>query len=221
MRVLVTSFAALIALVAFGPGVAGVVLGDDNGTIVENVGVAGALAVPPSPAPISSPTLAPSPPPIPAPTLAPAPVLSPIPAGQVRDDVGNPGMTQTSGVGVAVGVAANQNPEQWRYRWHGNNWWYWTPENRWVYRNGNEWINYEPTITGVPDARYSSQPVYGYYQSSPNGYYAGPYRYSTGYRGYYGYGPVYQGGYYGSGGYYGQPGVSIGLGFGRGLRVRF
>ena len=43
-------------------------------------------------------------------------------------------------------------------------------------------------------ARYSGQPVYGYYQSDPNGYYPGPYRYSTGYGGYYA--PVYQGGYY-------------------------
>ncbi|MEI8375263.1 MAG: hypothetical protein WCJ35_20775 [Planctomycetota bacterium] len=221
MRVFVNSFAALIALFAFGPGVTGVALGDDNRTIVENAGVAGAPALPPVPTPVSDRTFAPAPAPVPAPTLAPAPVLSPIPAEQVRDDVGNPGRTQTPGVGVTAGVAANQNGEQWRYRWHGNNWWYWTRENRWVYRNGNEWINYEPTVTAVPDARYSSQPVYGYYQSSPNGYYPGPYRYSTGYRGYYGYGPVYQGSYYGSGGYYGQPGISIGLGFGRGLRVRF
>ena len=137
-------------------------------------------------------------------------------------------MTQTPGVGVSagvssnanVGVAANQSGDQWRYRWHNNNWWYWTRENRWVYRNGNEWTNYEPAPVAVPDARYSGQPAYGYYQSSPNGYYPGPYRYSTGYSGYDG--PVYQGGYYyGPGGYYGQPGVSVGLGFGRGLRIRF
>ena len=63
------------------------------------------------------------------------------------------------------------------------------------------------------DAAYSNQPA--------NAYYSGPYRYSTGYRGYYG--PAYQGGYYyGPGGYYyGQPGISVGLGFGRGIRVGF
>ena len=83
-------------------------------------------------------------------------------------------------------------------------------------------------IPAVPDARYTGQPVYGYYRSSPNGYYPGPYPYSTGYGGYYGpayqggyYGPVYQGGYYGPGGYYGRPGISVGVGFGRGLRIGF
>jgi hypothetical protein len=139
-------------------------------------------------------------------------------------------MLQTPGAGANAGVAANQSGDQWRYRWHNNNWWYWTPENRWVYRNGNEWTNYEPAVTAVPDASYSSQPAYGYYQSSPNGYYSAPYRYSTGYGGYYGpvyqgggyYGPVYQGGYYyGPGGYYGRPGISVGVGFGRGFRIGF
>jgi hypothetical protein len=178
-------------------------------------------------------------------------VLSPTPAEQIRDEAGNPGMAQTpraaANASVAsnagVDVAASRSGNRWRYRWHNNNWWYWTPENRWVYRNGNEWINYEAVNTAVPDARYTSQAAYGNYQSSPNGYYPGPYRYSTGFRGDYGpvyqggyypgpyrystgyrgdYGPVYQSGdYYGSGGYYGQPGISLGFGFGRGLRVRF
>ena len=119
-----------------------------------------------------------------------------------------------------IGAPDSQGGDQWRYRWHRNNWWYWTTENRWVYRNGDQRANYEPAVTPVPDAGYSNEPANGYYQSGPTGYYPGPYRYSTGYRGYYG--PVYQDGYYyGSGGYYGRPGVSIGLGFGRGLRIGF
>ena len=106
-----------------------------------------------------------------------------------------------------IGGAANPVGDQWRYQLHNGTWWYWTPENRWAYRNGNQWLNYEPAAAAVPDARYTSQSAYGYYQSSPNGYSPCPYRYSTGYGGYYG--PVYQGGYYyGPGGYYGQPGVS-------------
>ncbi len=160
-------------------------------------------------------------------------MLSPAPAGPVRDEVGNPGVPQTPGASVNVGVpgngnvgvAVNQRGDPWRYRWHNNNWWYWTPANRWVYRKGNEWVNYEPAVTAAPAVGYTNQPAY--YQSSPNGYYPGPYSYSTGYRGYYGpvyqggyYGPAYQNGYYyGSGGYYGQPGISFGLGFGRGFRV--
>ena len=136
-------------------------------------------------------------------------------------------MTQIPSEGVNAGVAANQSGDQWRYRWHNGMWWYWTQENRWIYSNGNQWFNYEPAVTAAPDAGYSSQPAYGYYQSNPNGYYPnpngyypGPYRYSTGYRGYYG--PVYQDGYYyGPGGYYGRSGVSVGVGFGRGIRIGF
>jgi len=165
-------------------------------------------------------------------------LLSPTPAGPVRDELRNPATVQMPGVNVNVGVpgngnvgvAVNQGGDQWRYRWHNNNWWYWTTENRWVYRNGNEWVNYEPAAAAaVPTVGYINQPAY--YQAGPNGYYPGPYGYATGYRGYYGpayqggnYGPVYQGGYYGpvyQGGYYGRPGISVGWGFGRGVRVGF
>jgi hypothetical protein len=157
------------------------------------------------------------------------PILGPAPIGQTRNEVGgNPSIPQTSAAGANAGVsgnanagvAANQSGDRWRYRWHNGAWWYWTPENRWVYRNGNEWINYQPAVTVVPDTGYSSPPAYGYYQSTANGYYPGPYRYTTGYRGYYA--PVYQGGYYyGPGGYYGRSGVSVGLGFGRGIRIGY
>ncbi len=146
MRVFMTSFAALLTLVAFGPGVAGTALGGDNGTnagaIVGTPGVAGAPAIPPVPAPVPGRTFAPAPAPVPAPipallgapTLAPPSEISPAPAGQVRNEVGNPGTPQTSGVNVNVGapgnvnvgVAVNQGGDQWRYRWHNNNWWYWT-----------------------------------------------------------------------------------------------
>ena len=208
MRVLMTSFAALLALVAFGPGVTGIALGGDTGTNagtnVGTAGVAGAPAVPPAPVPLSAPTLAPARPPAsastfaPGPSPVPAPTFAPGPVGQVRDEVGNPSMTQAPGAGANAGVssnanagvAANQSGDQWRYRWHNGAWWYWTSGNRWIYRNGNQWVNYEPATAAAPDARYTSQPAYGYYQSSPNGYYPGPYRYSTVYGGYYG--PGYQ-----------------------------
>jgi hypothetical protein len=154
-------------------------------------------------------------------------LLSPTPAEPVRDELRNPGAVQMPGVNVNVGVpgngnvgvAVNRGGDQWRYRWHNNNWWYWTTENRWVYRNGNEWVNYEPVATAaVPAVVYANQPAYN--QASPNAYYPGPYGYTTGYRGYYG--PAYQGGYYyGPGGYYGRPGISVGWGFGRGIRVGF
>jgi hypothetical protein len=165
---------------------------------------------------------------VPDPTLSPGSVPSRTPAGQARAGFGNPSVPQApvavpnTGIpnNANAGVAGNPSGDRWRYQLRNGTWWYWTPDNRWVYRNGNQWTNYEPAIAAVPDARYSGQPVYGYYQSGPNGDYPGPYRYSTGYGGYYG--PVYRGGYYyGSGGYYGQPGISVGLGFGRGIRIGF
>jgi hypothetical protein len=118
-------------------------------------------------------------------------------------------------------VAVNPGGDQWRYRWHNGKWWYWTTENRWVYRNGNQWTNYEPATTFVPDPNRVSQPAYGYYGPNPYGYYSSPYGYSTGYGGYYNYGPGYRAGYYGPGAYYGQSGISVGLGFGRGIRIGF
>jgi hypothetical protein len=95
-------------------------------------------------------------------------------------------MTQTSDTNVNagvpgngnVGVAVNQSGDQWRYRWHNNNWWYWTPADRWVYRNGNEWTNYEPAVTAAPAVGYTNQPAYGYT--------SGPYGYTTGYLGLFG-----------------------------------
>lgn len=232
MRFLMTSFTALLALVACGPGVASGAQGRDTGTNagtnVGTAGVAGAPALPPAPVPASAPTFAPALPPVPVLTVAPGPVFRRAPAGQARDELGNPGVTQTPIAGPNTGVpsnanaavAANSSGDQWRYRWHNGNWWYWTPENRWLYRNGNEWANYEPAITFAPDPGYATQPTYGDYGPNPYGYYSRPYRYSTGYGGYYNYRPGYRGGYYGPGGYYGRPGISIGTRRG-GFRIGF
>ena len=105
--------------------------------------------------PASARTLAP---PVSAPGLAPGPVLSRAPAGQTRDGFGNPGVPQTPIVNPNAGlpssantvIVANPGGDQWRYRWHNGPWWYWTTENRWVYRNGNAWINYEPAAAVAP-----------------------------------------------------------------------
>ena len=181
---------------------------------------------PPVPMPDSAPTLAPAPPSAPVPTFAPGPVVNRTPAGQAGSAFGNPGSAPLSPIadpntGVPsnanAAAAANSRGDQWRYQWNNGNWRYWTPDNRWIYSNGTQWFNSEPPITTAPNASYPAQPAYGYYPSSP---YPGPYRYTTGYGGYYG--PVHQGGpYFGPGGYYGQPGVSIGLGFGHGIRIGF
>jgi hypothetical protein len=44
----------------------------------------------------------------------------------------------------AKGPDAKKSPDAnaWRYRWHGGQWWYWLPENRWVYWENNRWNDY-------------------------------------------------------------------------------
>ena len=78
-------------------------------------------------------------------------------------------------------------------------------------------------ISGVPsnDHAAAAATPYGYYYPRPYGYsagYGGYYNYSPGY---YNYGPGYRGSYYGPGGYYGQPGISIEVGRGGGVRIGF
>jgi hypothetical protein len=35
-------------------------------------------------------------------------------------------------------------PEQWRYVSHNGEWWYWLPQNRWVYWRNEKWNDYSP-----------------------------------------------------------------------------
>ena len=181
-----TSFAALLALVAFGPGVTGGALGGDNGTSVGAPGVAGAPAMPPVPAPPSTPTLTPAAPPVPAPTLSPAAV---------------PSVTGSDICSVAVRVlhrpdrfgiesAIRRDPDARRSQQCSmpglqpipaaiNGVIDGTTTNGGIgprktagsIGTASQWVNYEPAVAAVPDPRYSGQPVYGYYQSIPNAYY--------------------------------------------------
>lgn len=64
----------------------------------------------------------------------------------------------------------------WRYRWHEGQWWYWTPQERWmVHRNGS-WTDYAAAIStpspgcngsGAPyTASYGPTPYTTFYRSS-------------------------------------------------------
>jgi hypothetical protein len=37
-----------------------------------------------------------------------------------------------------------QDDQQWRFTFHNGEWWYWLPENRWVYWRNNRWNDYDP-----------------------------------------------------------------------------
>jgi hypothetical protein len=67
------------------------------------------------------------------------------------------------------GERGNRDDNQWRYRFYNGVWWYWLPENRWVYWSNGAWLDYNPVTVNYQ------------YEYDQNGR---PIRYRTGYRGY-------------------------------------
>src|SRR5262245_20598088 len=41
-----------------------------------------------------------------------------------------------------VHLADFGNDPRWRYRWHDNHWWYWTPGKSWMIYQNNAWVPY-------------------------------------------------------------------------------
>jgi hypothetical protein len=44
----------------------------------------------------------------------------------------------------AIGQVQTPNPDQWRYTFYNGEWWYWLPQDRWVYWRANRWNDYNP-----------------------------------------------------------------------------
>lgn len=44
-------------------------------------------------------------------------------------------------------TAFDARPDRWRYRWHQNHWWYYTPQQTWLWYEHNTW---KPFITPPP-----------------------------------------------------------------------
>lgn len=65
-------------------------------------------------------------------------------------------------------AATTNNSDQWRFKYHNNHWWYYTPQNSWVFWYDNNWQPYDATT------------YYNYYPRRGAAYSG---RYSTGYRG--------------------------------------
>jgi hypothetical protein len=123
--------------------------------------------------------------------------------------------------GHVSGQGDDQN--RWRFKWHNNVWWYWTPQNNWVVWIDNQWQPYSPGMfsssnTGSYATESYSSPSYSY--SSPSYSYSSPsygYSYPSYNYGYsypsYGYNRGYNRGYYGGSGVYlnfGSPRYSSG-----------
>jgi len=128
--------------------------------------------------------------------------------GDVRND--NRDIRNDSRLDNRQGSDNRGGDNQWRYKFHNGTWWYWLPENRWVYWNNGSWANYD-AATYAAQPTYNTQPSYNSYNYD-NGGYNGPY--TSGYGGY----PYYGRGYYGGGYYpgYGYGGVGIGIDVGGG-----
>jgi hypothetical protein len=39
---------------------------------------------------------------------------------------------------------------RWRYKWHNGQWWYWSPDERWMIWDKNAWIVYDPATYQAP-----------------------------------------------------------------------
>jgi hypothetical protein len=177
-------------------------------------------------------TTPPAPPPRPLEIIGPeGPELLPTPPQSVQSfkSDGNNGIDSTpqptlpplqSGPAQsAPDVSANS--EKWRYSLRNGVWWYYTPNQKWMYWSNDHWIeSVPPAVSNAPQPLPPSAaipnyqqprvsvgvgvgvPGYGYPYAYPyGGYPNGPYGYPG-----YGYGP------YG----YGYPGVGVGFGYRRG-----
>ena len=99
----------------------------------------------------------------------------------------------------------------WRYVWENGRWWYWKPNNSWVYWEGGRWVDFAPqSLTGdyatsggyTTNYAPAADPYYarrGYDYVGPRATYYSPYTY-WGYPtwGSYYYAPYSYGGYYAS-----------------------
>lgn len=43
----------------------------------------------------------------------------------------------------AEATDAARRADQWRFRYHNNRWWYYTPEKNWMYHDNNSWTRYD------------------------------------------------------------------------------
>jgi hypothetical protein len=119
-------------------------------------------------------------------------------------------------------TANNDRSARWRFRQHNGEWWYWTPQNTWMYHRSGNWSPYDQATYSYPQnfRRGYVQPGYSNRMYQGDGYWSGG-RYYSGYgpRNYgyqqgYGYGNQYRynSGYRGQ--YYGDPGYRAGVNVG-------
>jgi hypothetical protein len=69
-----------------------------------------------------------------------------------RAEEGNPNAAARTNARAAT----PENPDRWRFRYYNNQWWYYTPQNRWMFYRDNNWANYDATTYVAPAPRYTT-----------------------------------------------------------------
>lgn len=132
-----------------------------------------ALPVPPKPDPLLptetpqavAPSKASTVPPLPTPVLPKSAFPPPVPSGVVPANPPSsgpvlngptPGLpseaTRTPSAVLNDSLPNNNVPNdlKWRYKWHQGQWWYWSPEERWMIWDKNAWTPYDPATYQAP-----------------------------------------------------------------------
>lgn len=56
---------------------------------------------------------------------------------------------------------ARMREKHWRYVWHNDRWWYWTPAESWRYFDGQRWRQYDPRrVAARSSAAYRKAPAF-------------------------------------------------------------
>ena len=102
-------------------------------------------------------------------------------------------------LGSSALSAAEQRGDSWRFRYWNSQWWYWMPEERWVYWQNSRWHDYPPngqaqvvcTLCGFTEASGQSADATAVPDTRPSYKYAEPSRAYQGDAGQSRIGPLY------------------------------
>jgi hypothetical protein len=75
--------------------------------------------------------------------------ISTVSGGPTANPLQN-GTAMTNHISVDNQVRANIQTQNWRLCLDNGRWWYWTPQNSWMYYDNGNWVNYN---AGGPNVR--------------------------------------------------------------------
>jgi hypothetical protein len=66
-------------------------------------------------------------------------------AGALAEDPTRPEAARAQAGQPTTSANPLNGPEGWRYTWSRGRWWYWLPEQRWMFWERGRWVDYTPT----------------------------------------------------------------------------